>query len=196
MKSKYNQDYLNKIKQTIHKALMSHRRITAIRVDLRFPTYKDDEFPYQDDSGVITRFIESLKAQLKFDIPKKALQWNRKLSCKLHNVWVREFGEINGKKHYHVILFFNKDVYHTVGNFKQESGTVYSMVQKAWFSAMKLPYRKSKPLAHFPDKCVAYFTDKDIDILNENEWVIRQSNYLSKNHTKVIDGERSFGRSR
>lgn len=196
MKSKYNQDYLNKIKQTIHKALMSHRRITAIRVDLRFPTYKDDEFPYQDDSGVITRFIESLKAQLKFDIPKKALQWNRKLSCKLHNVWVREFGEINGKKHYHVILFFNKDVYHTVGNFKQESGTVYSMVQKAWFGAMKLPYRKSKPLAHFPDKCVAYFTDKDIDILNENEWVIRQSNYLSKNHTKVIDGERSFGRSR
>ncbi|MGL5953373.1 MAG: inovirus Gp2 family protein [Providencia rustigianii] len=196
MKSKYNQDYLNKIKQTIHKALMTHRRITAIRVDLRFPTYKDDEFPYQDDSGVITRFIESLKAQLKFDIPKKALQWNRKLSCKLHNVWVREFGEINGKKHYHVILFFNKDVYHTVGNFKQESGTVYSMVQKAWFSAMKLPYRKSKPLAHFPDKCVAYFTDKDIDILNENEWVIRQSNYLSKNHTKVIDGERSFGRSR
>ena len=196
MKSKYNLSYLSKIKLTIHKALTSHRRITAIRVDLRFPTYKDYEFPYQDDSGVIIRFIESLKAQLKVDVPRRSLQWNRKLTCQLHYVWVREFGEINGKKHYHVILFFNKDVYHTVGNFKQESGTVYSMVQKAWFSAMKLPYRKSKPLAHFPDKCVAYFTDKDIDILNENEWVIRQSNYLAKNHTKVIDGERSFGRSR
>ncbi|MDX4945477.1 inovirus Gp2 family protein [Providencia manganoxydans] len=196
MKPKYNQSYLSKIKLTIHKALTSHRRITAIRVDLRFPTYKDDEFPYQDDSGVITRFIESLKAQLKVDVPRRSLQWNRKLTCQLHYVWVREFGEINNKKHYHVILLLNKDLYHSVGHYQQENGTVYSMVQKAWYSAMKLPYRKSKPLAHFPDKCVAYFTDKDIDTLSANEWVIRQSNYLAKNHTKVIDDERSFGCSR
>lgn len=197
MKQKYNQNYIDKIEATLKKALKSHRRITAIRIDLRLPTYRDDEFPYRDDSGVITRFIESLKAQIKVDVPKKSFQWQRKLTCQLHYVWVREFGEVNERKHYHLILLFNKDVYHTAGNFKQESGTVYSMVQRAWFSALNLPHRKTYPLAHFPDKSVAYLTEKDIDILNKNEWIIRQSNYLSKMHTKVFDdGERSFGCSR
>lgn len=34
----YNEDYLRKIDSTIRKSLLTNNRVTAIRVDLRFPS--------------------------------------------------------------------------------------------------------------------------------------------------------------
>lgn len=61
-------------------------------------------------------FIESLKAKLLVDCQRKNRRWKRNRSNRLRYVWVREVGERNHRKHYHVLLLLNKDFYHGAGN--------------------------------------------------------------------------------
>lgn len=74
----HNEHYIQKINHTIRKSLLTCNRITAIRVDLRFPS--EDIF-YFSDSRVITRFFESLKAKIDADLKRKNKAWKRNHSC-------------------------------------------------------------------------------------------------------------------
>ncbi|MES2024166.1 MAG: inovirus-type Gp2 protein [Pseudomonadota bacterium] len=117
----YNPNYQSRIATTVDKALQSHNRVTAIRVDLRLP----NNFGGLDmSSSIMTRFVESLKAKIAADLRRKEQAWGRKLLCSLKDVWVREVGPINGKKHFHVLLLMNKDVYHSLGDFNATSGNL------------------------------------------------------------------------
>lgn len=90
-------------------------------------------------------------------------------------MWVREFGDVNNKKHYHVLLFLNKDVYHFLGDFRQERGN---------FGA----------LAHFPKGGQFYLDKNSYDIQGQMDHLIKYASYLAKNKTKRYgDGERSIG---
>ena len=57
----YNEDYLCKIDRTLRRALSITHRLTAIRVDLRFPA---SDVPHREDSAAITRF--SVHSKPKF----------------------------------------------------------------------------------------------------------------------------------
>lgn len=72
--SKYNPEYQAIIFNTILKALETHPRLTMVRCDLRFPLETTDA---ENDSGVITRFIASLKAKIKADLKRKGKEWYR-----------------------------------------------------------------------------------------------------------------------
>ncbi|WP_272664506.1 inovirus Gp2 family protein [Providencia sp. PROV174] len=190
----YNEDYLRQIDRTVRKSLLTYNRVTAIRVDLRFPS---STTCYHKDSTVITRFIESLKAKIDADLKRKNKAWKRNHSCPLFYVWVREFGEINNKKHYHVILLLNKDVYWGLGDFIKTEGTLYALVQQAWCSAIGVNYSTERYLVHIPDNAVTWLDNNNAN----NESTIFELNqrcrYLAKEHTKYYgDGERSFGCSR
>lgn len=58
MTYKYNPFWQQRIRETVRHALNVHPRLTALRVDLRFP-----DVPAATDAAVISRFINALKPQ-------------------------------------------------------------------------------------------------------------------------------------
>lgn len=64
-----NENYFSRIGAVISKSLQSHNRISAIRIDLRFPSYT---VRHLNDPKVITRFFESLKAKIQADLIRKS----------------------------------------------------------------------------------------------------------------------------
>nr|WP_185952976.1 inovirus-type Gp2 protein [Escherichia coli] len=59
MTYKYNPFWQQRIRETVRHALNVHPRLTALRVDLRFP-----DVPAATDAAVISRFINALKARI------------------------------------------------------------------------------------------------------------------------------------
>lgn len=189
--SGYNHDYMMVIFNTTMKALGDHSRILAIRFDLRFP---DIEIETEKDSRVITRFFKSLKAKLDADLKRKSHVWKRNLWSSFNYVWVREYGEINGKKHYHVLLFLNKDVYYGLGYYQEDSRNLSAMIRQAWCSATRLTHPDFFSLVHFAH--VYHLNKNKADIVAKVDEVMACGSYLAKNVTKHYgDGERSMGSS-
>ncbi len=109
MTYKYNPFWQQRIRETVRHALNVHPRLTALRVDLRFP-----DVPAATDAAVISRFINALKARIDAYQKRKHREGKRVHPTTLHYVWAREFGECKGKKHYHLMLLVNRDnlLYH------------------------------------------------------------------------------------
>lgn len=190
----YNQGYIKKIYSVIRNSLASHSRITAIRIDLRFPNLS---IPHSGDTKIITRFFESLKAKIQADLIRKSKSWERRCTSELHYVWVKETGEMNNKKHYHILLMVNKDIYKGLGNFNQNEVCLGILIQQAWCSAINIPYPESRYLVHFPENPTYWLDANSIEIENQISAVNERCLYLAKHHTKQYgDGERSFGCSR
>lgn len=110
-------------------------------------------------------------------------------------VWVKETGEINNKKYYHILLMTNKDIYKGLGNFNQDDVYLGILIQQAWCSAMNITYPENRYLVHFPENPTYWLNANSIEnqILVLNERCL----YLAKHHTKHYgDCERSFSCSR
>lgn len=189
--SRYNSEYQTINFNTIFKALNAHPRLMVIRCDLRFPLV---DTLAESDSRVITRFFASLKAKINADLKRKEKAWRRRLSCVLNYVWVREYGDVNGKKHYHVLLFVNKDIYHSLGDYLATTGNLSAMIRQAWCSATQLNHPDFFSLVHFGG---AFYLDRNsADISLQIQGVVDCANYLAKNVTKRYrDGDRSIGSS-
>lgn len=188
---RHNLGYQAIIYKTILKALDHHPRLMAFRCDLRFPSLIcEAEF----DSRVITRFFESLKAKIAADLKRKEKAWGRRLSCTLNYVWVREYGDVNERKHYHVLIFLNKDVYHSLGDYRALRDNLAAMIKQAWCSATRLTSQEFYSLTQFEK--VFYFNRNSNEIDLQVERFIDYASYLAKNVTKRYgDGERSIGSS-
>lgn len=103
----YNQYHINRIHETLQSSLREYPRTFILNIILRFPDANYES--YKADHTVITRFIESLKSQIKYTQKRKVKQGKRVHPCNLRYVWAREFGEEKWKKHYHVALMLNND---------------------------------------------------------------------------------------
>ncbi|OGQ56304.1 MAG: hypothetical protein A3J24_08595 [Deltaproteobacteria bacterium RIFCSPLOWO2_02_FULL_53_8] len=190
----YNLDYQSSIADTVDKALQSHNRVTAIRLDLRLSDNFDSSVLA---SSIMTRFIESLKAKVAADLKHKQKAWQRHLTCNLKYAWVREVGPINGKMHFHALLLLNKDVYHSLGDFNEKSGNLSAMIRQAWCSALRLPFPEYQQLVHFPREGVVYMDTNHQNFIQQQQLVLDKADYLAKEATKHYgDGQRSFGCSR
>lgn len=189
--SRYNAGYQSIIRNTISKALEAHSRSMVFRCDLRFP---DIETYAEYDSRVITRFFSSLKAKIRSDLERKTRAWGREYPCAVNYVWVREYGDERGRKHYHVLIFVNKDVYHALGEYKEGAHCLATMVREAWCSATGLHHSDFESLVHFGQR---FYVDRNSPELNHQIQVIeRRAGYLTKHATKRYgDGERSIGSS-
>lgn len=190
----YNPTYQARIVATVNSALQQHKRITAVRIDLRIPDgYSHAGHLY----ALITRFFESLKAKVTADLIRKQKLWGRSLECNLKYVWTREFGPISGKKHFHVLLMLNKDVYGLLGDFNKEAGNLSAMIRQAWCSALGLPFPAYQQQVHFPSKGTVHIDVNHSDFTQQRQLVLAKADYLAKEATKHYgDGERSFGCSR
>ncbi len=171
MTYKYNPFWQQRIRETVRHALNVHPRLTALRVDLRFP-----DVPAATDAAVISRFnalnaavinaavisrfINALKARIDaYQKRNHAYQKRKHREGKrvhpttLHYVWAREFGECKGKKHYHLMLLVNRDTWCRAGDYRAP-GSLAGMIEQAWCSALGVDAGCHATLVHFPAWCI------------------------------------------
>ncbi len=129
MTYKYNPFWQQRIRETVLHALDVHPRLTALRVDLRLP-----DVPAATDAAVISRFINALKARIDAYQKRKHREGKRVHSSTLHYARAREFGELKGKKHYHLLLLVNRDTWCRAGDYRAP-GSLAGMIKQAWCSA-------------------------------------------------------------
>lgn len=187
-----NVDYQQAFYDVIRNAVDEFPRTVALRIDLRFPP----RYQYGDSNREVTRFIESLKAKLLADCQRKNRRWRRNLRNRLRYVWVREVGERNRRKHYHVLLLLNKDFYHGAGSYNADD-SLYALIQQAWCSALGLESTQYSALANMTENGCYYLNRNSPDYMQQVTELLKRMEYLAKNHTKCYDdGYRSIGASR
>lgn len=193
-----NSVYLSKSLDVVYSMLEQYPRVFALRVDLRYADDISSSNPdsptcfQRVDSSVITRFIESLKSQLR-EVHRRS-GWTGSPSLPGY-VWVRE--QCGGDKpHYHLVLFFNKDRFAFLGDYTNpDADNMAVRIQRAWCSALGLDFPYYSTLAHFPNNN-RYIIDRDSALLRLSEYMLflERLAYLSKKETKDIgDGYRNFG---
>ena len=70
--------YLDRVLTVLNRALADHPRTLAIRFDLRLPDGYGDV-----GSDLMTKFVESLKAQIKADLHRRTAQGKRVHLCNM-----------------------------------------------------------------------------------------------------------------
>lgn len=182
----HNPYYLNRINNVAMNVMLKFKRISFFRIDLHYPL---GDICYRNDSKVITRFVESLKSKIKYDIKRKSQFWGKTLTDGLDYIWVREIGTINNNTHYHVALLLNKDIYYSFGHFSEE-GNLANLINQAWCSALSISPQLG--LVHFASASYLDQNKECADVrLNS---IMNNLSYLAKDYTKNYhDGYRSFG---
>ena len=200
-----NDTYANRIQQVIDEALIAHPRTMAIRVDLRLPqeTEISSDSPsiwIRTDHKVITRFMAALTARLKAQEKRQIKSGRRSYPNTLRYVWAKEENQQH-KVHYHLVLFFNKDAYHTLGNYQSPSPNLANRIRDSWASALGITNFEDmmnyRGLVHFPEN-PTYYLNRNSPTLREEKNKLRQrALYLAKRDTKPYnDRKRWFGTSR
>jgi len=198
--SKYGRhvtSYKENIIEVIKKAVKEHCRTLAIRVDLHDPIILDSGDTIScianTDSGSISRFTNSLKAKLVADEQRKRKEGKRVHTNILRYAWVREFSQ-SGKRHFHILLFLNKDAYYHLGDFNLDEDTLRTMITMAWCSALNLTPEEGQHLVQYPFNG-KYTLNRD-NIINGiyPGDLLNRIDYLTKVKSKIFDdGERTFG---
>ncbi|KHI13544.1 inovirus-type Gp2 protein, partial [Escherichia coli] len=124
---------------------------------------------------------------------RKHREGKREHSSTLHYAWAREFGELKGKKHYHLLLLVNRDTWCRAGDYRAP-GSLAGMIKQAWCSALGVDVGCHATLVHFP-AWPAVWLERDDDAGLRD--MLKRADYLAKEYTKVNGtGERNFGCSR
>lgn len=189
------EQYLARIKQVLDNSLNEHPRTLVIRADLHFPgRINCPDYPGHYGPEVITRFFESLKAQIRADEKRKNKEGRRAHLTTLRYIWAKEICTAQ-QPHYHLALFLNKDAYFGLGDYREVRDNLAGRIYRAWARALHLHDDEIVNLIHFPRDTPYYHLErKDSKMYQE---VFRRISYLAKTETKHY-GSRSknFGYSR
>lgn len=194
----FNHSYLNKLAEVTKMSLEKHHRTMAVILLLRLPEYSNNDDTLtclpNVEQGLVSRFIESLKAKIHALKIKKVRQGLRVHPCCIHYAWVREISE-EGKPHYHAVLFVNHDTFANLGHFTHEGDNLGSLIEEAWLSALGLQdIPEYRTLVHFPQNPL-YFLNSNANNFDEvyRSLMFRLS-YFAKEKSKTYNkAERSFG---
>lgn len=201
------ENYLVRIHETMGYSLRDSASVSAMRFDLRIPWY----WP-ETDTGVITRFIESLRAQIDADERRKSRQGIRVHPARLRYVWVRERDSAI-HWHYHVVIFVNRDAYFTLGQFRQHSEDTWidvprdaygdtadnmsERILRAWASALGCSIEQIAGVLHFSDNGVYSIKLNSPDYCKQFADAFYRLSYMAKADTKQYgDSSNNFGCSR
>lgn len=195
----FNVAYLQRIAEVLCHALKEHPQTTVIRVDLHLPENGDvgDSITSNADlsPGLMSRFIDSLKAQIVAYRQKRAKEGKRSHRTSVRYVWVMEQPELGGKRHYHLVLLVNTDTFNALGSYDGQGKGLASLIQNAWLSAMKKrDWPEYLTLVHFPDNPLAFLELNKPDFRKKLDALTFRLSYMAKHRTKRYSStERSFG---
>lgn len=191
--------YRTHIEQAINNSINEFPRTMALRVDVHYPPILDRGdtvfcFPNLEP-GAISRFRNSLNAILEANEKARAANGKRVYPNRIRHVWVREFSE-EGKCHFHLGLFFNKDAYYHLCYYEADNN-LRVVIMRAWYSALGLELDDYPGLVHYPDNCRYILDVNNFNFEEEYNKLLHRLDYLAKLGTKVFgSGDRNFGCSR
>lgn len=203
----YIEEYLYRIRDTMDKAIKEYMRLAIFRFDIHLPKNIS-----HDDSKLITRFFESLNAQLDAEAAKKKRAGVRVYETRLRYIWVKE-RDTATQCHYHVALLLNRDAYFTLGQMKciivrnddndilqHEVGgkkNMFDRLRKGLASALGCGLEAVSGLIHIPGNPVYRINRNADNFKNQAKLVFQRLSYLAKAQTKHYgDGSHWFGCSR
>lgn len=184
------EEYLSRLDATIQSALKAHRRVVLIRVDLRLPL--SESFPpVEPNRSYMTRFLASLTARIENKGKRTRAQGKRWHDTEIKYAWCKEFSAEH-RDHYHVAILLNGDTFRGLGSFDLLDDSLYTLIIKAWASALGIDLPSAVGLAHF--------ADRGATIIKRGEpydEVFYWLSYFAKSSSKSWgDGKRAFDCSR
>lgn len=196
------EQYLMQIRQILGNALGDYSRVCVMLFVLRFPKDIDP----QVIPAAISRFIDSLRAQINHTQAYKRKHRQRVYPCKLRYLWASE-QESGEYCHYHVAIVLNKDAYFKLGNYNifdpsQQDGeqaqdkaqNMYARIVYAWASALKRIPEHVQGLVHIPDNAVYVIERMTNNYPAQFQAVFQRLSYYAKADTKYYgSGKRHFG---
>lgn len=192
----YIQEYLHRIHEVMKLAVVKHKRVTAIRFDLKFPQWMDAQ-----DGVVITRFMESLKTKIDIDQLRRARSGKRVYSSKMFYLWTLEKSQSH-KDHYHCCIFVSRDAYLNLGSFRPaEPGfarqNMAFRIIGAWASALGINWQDAIGLINFPQNRVYHLNQNSEIFVFQMACLFRRLSYFAKPESKHYgQRRRRFGSSR
>lgn len=188
--------YLQRIHTFLAGCLSEHPRWTVIRVDLRSPN--GCSIP----ASSITRFLESLKAQLKHVRHVKQSTGKRTYDPMLRYVWVRE-QNASDQPHYHVAILLNHDAYFALGDYRRLNypdrdyqRMLSGRICKAWGTALNIYWGQAWAGVHFPELPTSALMRHSPRSKQQLYRVFYRLSYFAKQQTKIYgQGHRNFGMS-
>lgn len=191
-KGPFISEYLNRLYQTVGRALTQYPRVFAFRFDLRLPT--ETQLPdFVCTNQVVERFMESFKAKIAHN-RSQARQLNKYAhDSKVRYVWAREQGQ-HGKPHYHLAILLNRDAFTALGKFETGRDNMFNRLEQAWASALGLSVEAVRGLVELPRNPCYHL---NLGELGGQAEFFHRASYLCKAATKVFgDGSHGFGASR
>ena len=189
------ESYLEGCAATLARALTAYPKTCAIRIDLRFPINA-----VKTDEAAISRFIASLKAQIKADQLSsiKNIKIQRVHPCDLRFVWTREKNTAL-YHHYHVLLLLNGHAYNCLGDYSATEGNMAARIKKAWASAIGVPLAELGGGIFFTENPTYVLNANDPDLIFKEAYqsLFFRVSYFAKVATKQYGQKiRHFGCSR
>ena len=191
-KGPFVSEYLNRLYQTVDRALTQYPRVFAFRFDLRLPAeIQLPDFVYTNQ--VIERFMESFKAKIAHNRSQARQLSKYAHDSKVRYVWAREHGQ-HGKPHYHLAILLNRDAFTALGKFETGRDNMFNRLEQAWASALGLSVEAVRGLVELPRNPCYHLNRGQLGGQVE---FFRRASYLCKAATKVFgDGSHGFGASR
>lgn len=185
-------NYLERLHETMQRALNEHPRTFAFRADLRLPA-GFDMAPYDRSNEVVRLFIESFKEQIKHNRSMAKQKNLHAHDCTVRYVRAREIGA-GGKPHFHFVFFLNRDAYYTFGSFENDGDNLFNRLQKAWARALGLPVNAVAGLVEIPEGAWYHLRRNEPATMTE---FFHRASYVCKAATKAYgDGCHAFDASR
>lgn len=200
--NKCNERYLERLRVTMENSIRGFPRTYAVRIDLRLPDLikhdsdclSRDELDYYSSNRVnlMQRFMDSLKAKISAQSHRKRNQGKRVHSDSIRYAWCRE-RSYSENDHYHLVLFFNKDRFHRLGDYK-DNDSLGSMIIEAWASALGFQFDETFRFVYFPDNHGYYLMNGKPDFNQQCSDLFYRISYFAKKETKHFgEGYRNFG---
>jgi hypothetical protein len=186
-------EYLDRILETLEGASRTFPRLLVARFDLHFPL--DLEVPR---AHAISRFIKRLQREVDVYLNGRGSRYH----CDIGHAWAAE-RDLSSRQHYHVVIFANKDAFHTWGRFPRENcgttsptpeqGLAHCIV-RAWGHALLQDPCAIAGTVHFAEKGIYWLNRNKASYTSDFEDIYRRSSYLAKAETKEYGcGYRCFG---
>ncbi|EIE9609362.1 inovirus Gp2 family protein [Vibrio diabolicus] len=192
-------------------AVEEFSRITAIRLDLRYP----DSYDGDEVSNAITSFFRSLNSQIKEELKRRKRRKSSVSRERLRFIWCKEIYS-SPYPHFHIVIILNKDNFRCLGNYNDFSflesvdkcKTLYQMAVCAWARALNIDLDAAYGAVHVPENPIYYvierhpfddYDDEDYEggsfdkMFNE---LFNRAVYLTKLRTRAFGRGRTFGTSR
>tara|TARA_R110001583_G_scaffold139828_2_gene292011 strand:+ start:966 stop:1625 length:660 start_codon:yes stop_codon:yes gene_type:complete len=203
-RDEYNEYYLESLRDVMNDSVAEFPRTYAARIDLRLPNIRfdpdcmlsrDEIVSYNRNyTRLMKRFINSLRSKLFAQSQRKLNEGKRVHRNHVRYAWCRERCT-SERDHYHLVLFFNKDRFHTLGKYKNRD-SLASMIIEAWASALDMDFEGIYRLVNFPKNHGYYLMNGKPEFSQQYQKLFHRLSYLAKKETKHYgEGYRNFGTS-